>query len=176
MPGRGHPFTSEASGWPRPVSAGATLWSTTSAGQGSNHSDLGERAFVHLVDLLGEVGLAVAALDLHRRGDLAGFDAEVAREDGELLDGLPPVELAVELLDVAGDQLLSLGRRADLGVALAVQRAARGPGLDRVLVQGDQHGDEVAGLADHDGLRGVRADGLEYALDVRRRDVLAADR
>src|SRR3712207_7774791 len=45
---------------------------------------------------------------------------------------------------------------------------------DGVGVQRDQHGHVVAGLAHHDRLGGVRADGLEHALDVRRRDVLAA--
>ena len=55
----------------------------------------------------GEVGLHAAALDLQRRGDLAVLDGQVARQDGELLDRLPAVELGVELLDVAGDHRLA---------------------------------------------------------------------
>src|SRR5262245_30569054 len=75
----------------------------------TSRSELGERAGVHPLDVAGVVRLHHPSLDLQRRGQLTGLHREVPRQDGEPLDGLPPVEPFVELLDVAGDHLLGLG-------------------------------------------------------------------
>jgi hypothetical protein len=59
---------------------------------------------------------------------------------------------------------------------LPARRGLLRPRCDRVRVERDQERDEVARLADDQRLAGERAERLELALDVGRRDVLAARR
>src|SRR5690606_2369348 len=65
-------------------------------------------ALGQLRDDVGEVAFHAVAVHLHRRCDLAVLDGQVPREDRELLDRLPAVELGVELLDVPGHHLPDL--------------------------------------------------------------------
>src|SRR5690606_23356449 len=78
------------------------------------------RSLVHLLDEVLVLALHHGPLQLQARGDLAVLDVEVARQETELLDGLPALQALVELLDVAVDHL-DRGRGGDdvrVGLAL----------------------------------------------------------
>ncbi|AKZ55655.1 hypothetical protein SAM23877_2606 [Streptomyces ambofaciens ATCC 23877] len=131
-------------------------------------------ALVHLLDQVLVLPLHDRSLQLQAGGDLPVLDVEVAGQQTELLDGLPALETLVELLDVAVDHLDGHGRRDDLGVGLALQAVLLRPLHDRDLVEGDERRAEVpVGAVDQD-VGDVGADRLELALDLGRRDVLAA--
>jgi hypothetical protein len=55
------------------------------------------------------------ALHLQRRRELAGFDAEVARQHAELLDAFDARELGVDGVDVLGDRGLQCRISVQLG-------------------------------------------------------------
>ena len=124
---------------------------------------------------VGVVVLDDVALDLHRRGQLAGLDREVVVEQLPLLDGLPAVELRVELVDVAACTIFLTcvgarrSRRSRRPTPFSLAQSAIASG-SRVISA--TH--EVALVAEHHELAGVGADRLELRLDRRRGDVLAA--
>ena len=114
-----------------------------------------------------------AALQLEGRGQLAGLDGELAREKSDLLDRLVSSEPLVDLLDL----LLHVG--LEDGAPRGVLGGARGaPGLlglrrDAERVEGQKRHHVRPPVADRHRLRD-RRDLLELALEVLRRDVLAA--
>src|SRR5690606_34894838 len=132
------------------------------------------RALVHLLDEVLVLALHHGPLQLQARGDLAVLDVEVARQETELLDGLPALQALVELLDVAVDHL-DRGRGGDdVRVGLALHAVLRRPGGEGGLVEGDEGGAVVPVGAVHQDVGDVGADRLELALDLGGRDVLAA--
>lgn len=78
-------------------------------------------AVVHPLDDLGVLAFHDRPLDLEARGEFTVLDVEVARQHRELLDRLPPLQVAVDPLDEAVDQLVDLWRGDDLGVAAAAE-------------------------------------------------------
>src|SRR5262249_34313639 len=105
------------------------------------------------------------ALDLHRRRELAGVDAERPLEDRELLDLLDAREGLVRLVDRALDLRADRRRRVEVAGRLDLAR--------RRLVERDERGQVLAPIADHDRFTDERRR-LDHRLDVLRRDVLAA--
>ena len=83
----------------------------------------------------------------------------------EVLDGLPTVQLAVELVD-AGVHVGAYRRvRREPGEVTDVEPAGASPLRQRVGIQGDQGTGVVAPLGVHEDLAGERAERLELRLD-----------
>src|SRR5690606_33566933 len=113
------------------------------------------------------------ALDLQRGRDLALLQGEIARRDGELLDGLEAREIGVDLVHGPLDGL------ADGGVPrhLLVARNLDAPLLEELAPVGSLHRDEcgqVLALVPVDDHLADERVGLEQALDLLGRDVLSA--
>ena len=69
------------------------------------------RAAIHGVDLVEIVLVHEIPLQLHGRRQLVVLRRELAFDEEETLDGLDPREVAVDLLDLALDQILDFAAR-----------------------------------------------------------------
>src|SRR6266446_8491840 len=73
--------------------------------QGSSVIPSRRGAGVERLDLAGVFLVHEFALELHGRGELVVLRGELLLDQVELLDGLDPGELGVDLLDLAPDQV-----------------------------------------------------------------------
>src|SRR5665811_1360743 len=129
---------------------------------------------VHGVQERGVPRLEDLALEFRAWRQLVGLHGEVVVEDPEVLDGLPAVQLAVELLDAIAHVGANRRVRGQPGEVADVQSPGAPPLGEGVAVQGDQCAGIVAPLGVHDDLAGQRAERLELGLDRLWGDVLAS--
>src|SRR5207249_5734766 len=131
------------------------------------------RLGVHGLDHVLVLSVDERALELHGRRELLVLRGEDLLDQPEFLDGLDACQLPVDPVDLAADQPLDFLGPAQRGEVRERHVPLLGELRDGLVVDHHQAGEELALVADDDGVGDVGRE-LELVLDLRRRDVLAA--